>query len=180
MKGYITNLYNLPHAYTVRTGHTYAHEGYTMVEPLTIIVATGGGFDPLHLGHLHLLQEAKRLGDHLQVWLCTDEWLIRKKGYYLLPYDHRKAVLESLSFVDEVVIQIDDGTQTCAKSIKTYRPDVLAKGGPYYLGVLPQEEKDALKKAKCSIIFGVGGHLKEASSSDFFQQALAMLQKQDP
>ena len=148
-----------------------------MVEPLVIIVGTGGGFDPIHIGHLNLLKAAKRLGDHLQVWLCTDEWLIRKKGYVLLPYEHRKAVLESLSFVDEVVVQIDDGTQHCAKSIKAYRPDVLAKGGPYYLGVLPQEEKDALDKTGCDVIFGVGGILKTASSSDFFKQALAMVSK---
>ncbi len=151
-----------------------------MVEPLTIVVGTGGGFDPLHIGHLHLLQEAKKLGDHLQVWLTTDEWLIRKKGYYLVPYDHRKAVLESLRFVDEVVVQIDDGTQNCAASIKAYRPDILAKGGPYYLGVLPQEEKDALKIAGCDVVFGVGGNLKQASSSDFFQNALALMWKRQP
>lgn len=151
-----------------------------MVEPLTIIVATGGGFDPLHIGHLHLLQQARKLGDHLQVWLCTDDWLLRKKGYYLLPYEHRKAVLESLRFVDEVVIQIDDGTQHCAKSIKAYQPDVLAKGGPYYLDVLPQEEKDALKQTGTDIIFGVGGNLKTASSSDFFKEAVEMLRKREP
>ena len=151
-----------------------------MVEPLTIVVGTGGGFDPLHIGHLHLLQEAKKLGDHLQVWLASDEWLIRKKGYYLVPYDHRKAVLESLRFVDEVVVQIDDGTQNCAASIKAYRPDVLAKGGPYYLGVMPQEEKDALNEAGCDVVFGIGGNLKQASSSDFFQQALAMMWKRKP
>jgi len=145
-----------------------------------MIVLCSGGFDPLHIGHLHLLQEAKKLGDHLQVWLCTDEWLIRKKGYYLLPFNHRKAVLESLRFVDEVVIQIDDGTQHCAQSIKTYRPDVLAKGGPYYLGIMPQEEKDALKIAGCDAVFGIGGNIKTASSTDFFQQALAMIGKQAP
>ncbi len=151
-----------------------------MVEPLVIIVGTGGGFDPLHIGHLKLLKAAKRLGDHLQVWLTTDEWLIRKKGYFLLPYEHRKAVLEALSFVDEVVIQVDDGTQHCAASIKAYRPDVLAKGGPYYLGVIPQEEKDALKNTGTDIIFGVGGNIKDASSSDFFQQALAMVRSHEP
>ena len=164
----------------MRICDTYAHEGYTMVEPLKIIIATGGGFDPLHIGHLHLLQQARKLGDHLQVWLCTDKWLIRKKGYYLLPFNHRKAVLESLRFVDEVVVQIDDGTQHCAQSIKTYRPDVLAKGGPYYLGIMPQEEKDALKITGCDAVFGIGGNIKTASSTDFFQQALAMIGKQAP
>ena len=151
-----------------------------MVEPLVIVVATGGGFDPIHKGHLNLLKEAKTLGDHLQVWLCTDEWLIRKKGYVLLPYEHRKAVLEALSVVDEVVVQIDDGTQTCAASIKAYKPDVLAKGGPYHLASIPQEEKDALEAIECDIVFGIGGHLKEASSSDFFQTAIQKVWEREP
>ncbi len=152
-----------------------------MVKPrLVIVVATGGGFDPIHIGHLNHLEEAKTLGDHLQVWLCTDEWLIRKKKYCFLPYEHRKAVLEALPFVDEVVVQIDDGTQHCAKSIKTYRPDILAKGGPYYLGMIPQEEKDACKEEGCDIMFGVGGHLKEGSSTDFFKNAVKILWERKP
>ena len=144
-----------------------------MVKPrLVIVVATGGGFDPIHKGHLKLLEEAKTLGDHLQVWLCTDEWLTRKKGYYILPYEHRKAVLEALPFVDEVVVQIDDGTQTCAAAIRAYQPDILAKGGTYHLGMIPQEEKDACNEVGCDIMLGVGGHLKEGSSTEFFKNAI--------
>ncbi|MBA7626009.1 Bifunctional protein HldE [subsurface metagenome] len=152
-----------------------------MVKPrLVIVVATGGGFDPIHIGHLNLLEEAKTLGDHLQVWLCTDEWLIRKKGYYILPYEHRKAVLEALPFVDEVVVQIDDGTQSCAAAIRIYKPDILAKGGTYHLGMIPQEEKDACKEVGCDIMFGVGGHLKEGSSTDFFKKAIEKLWESKP
>ncbi len=152
-----------------------------MVKPgLVIVVATGGGFDPILIGHLNLLEEAKHLGDHLQVWLCTNEWLIRKKGYYFLPYEHRQAVIKALPFVDEVVVQIDDGTQSCAAAIRAYQPDILAKGGPYYLGMIPHEEKDACKEVGCGIMFGVGGILKEGSSTDFFKNAIKKLWEREP
>ena len=141
------------------------------------VVATGGGFDGIHIGHLKLLEEAKELGDHLQVWLCTDEWLIRKKGYRLFPYKHRKAVLEALSYVDEVVEQIDDGTQSCTASILAYRPNILAKGGSYNIANLPKEEIDACVKTSTHVIYGVGGYIKEGSSSNFFMDAIKQLKE---
>lgn len=139
------------------------------------VVATGGGFDPLHIGHLRLLKEASKLGDRLQVWLTSDEWLIRKKGYYLLPYEHRKAVLEALPFVDEVVEQIDDGTASCAASIRHYKPDILAKGGPYNVDNLPADEVKACNENGVKIVYGVGGNDKNGSSSDFFREAILRL-----
>ena len=38
-----------------------------------------GGFDPLHGGHINLLESAKKLGDVLVVGLNSDDWLFRKK-----------------------------------------------------------------------------------------------------
>ena len=42
-----------------------------------VVVATGGGFDPLHEGHIRLLKEAKQLGDILVVLLNSDMQLIK-------------------------------------------------------------------------------------------------------
>ena len=39
-----------------------------------------GGFDPVHLGHLRMLQEAKKLSDKVIVLLNNDAWLVKKKG----------------------------------------------------------------------------------------------------
>ena len=54
------------------------------------VILVSGGFDPLHKGHLDLLKEAKKMGDHLSVGLNSDEWLTRKKGSpFMSSFDRR-------------------------------------------------------------------------------------------
>ena len=96
------------------------------------VVAASGGFDPLHVGHVRLLQEAKRLGDELVVILNNDNWLMQKKGYIFMPEDQRKEILESLSVVDRVVItshpkNAEDMSVTA--ELRKIRPHIFANGG---------------------------------------------------
>ena len=44
------------------------------------IVLVTGGFDPLHSGHILLLNSAKTYGEYLVVGVNSDAWLERKKG----------------------------------------------------------------------------------------------------
>ena len=67
------------------------------------VILVSGGFDPLHKGHLDLLKEAKRMGDHLSVGLNSDEWLIRKKGSAFMSGFDRMDMLMELECVDHVV-----------------------------------------------------------------------------
>ena len=63
-----------------------------------------GTFDLLHYGHINLLRRAKALGDYLVVVLSTDEFNWREKGkrcYFT--YEQRKALLESIRYVDLVI-----------------------------------------------------------------------------
>lgn len=67
-------------------------------------IITYGTFDLLHYGHINLLKRAKELGDHLTVALSTDEFNLNKKNkkcYFT--YEERKAILESIKYVDEVI-----------------------------------------------------------------------------
>lgn len=67
-------------------------------------VITYGTFDLLHYGHIRLLQRARALGDHLIVALSTDEFNAVEKGkksYFT--YEQRKAMLEAIRYVDEVI-----------------------------------------------------------------------------
>ena len=46
-------------------------------------IVVSGGFDPVHIGHLRMFQKAKNLGDHLNVILNSDEFLLEKKDINL-------------------------------------------------------------------------------------------------
>ena len=94
------------------------------------IVFTNGCFDILHAGHIHLLREAKNLGDRLLIGLNSDQSVQNLKGPDR-PFnteDARASVLESLSMVDEVTIFQED---TPHELVKEIIPHVLVKGGDY-------------------------------------------------
>ena len=94
------------------------------------IVFTNGCFDILHAGHVHLLTEAKSLGDRLLIGLNSDQSIQNLKGLDrpLNPVEARASVLESLSIVDGVTIFQED---TPYNLIKKIIPHVLVKGGDY-------------------------------------------------
>jgi D-beta-D-heptose 7-phosphate kinase/D-beta-D-heptose 1-phosphate adenosyltransferase len=72
----------------------------------TKIIWTNGCFDVLHRGHIELLKYAKSLGDWLVVGIDTDERVKSSKGESR-PFNNiedRVAILESIKYVDEVVV----------------------------------------------------------------------------
>ena len=93
-------------------------------------VFTNGCFDILHDGHLDLLKYAKSQGDILIVGLNTDSSVKRLKGSSrpIHNQDFRKKLLESISFVDKVILFDSDNPLGL---ICTIKPDVLVKGGDY-------------------------------------------------
>lgn len=91
------------------------------------IVFTNGVFDILHPGHIEVLKFAKSLGDKLIVGINSDRAikLLKGEGRPINNELVRKTLLESLSFVDEVVIFDDVKTFNIVREIK---PDILVKG----------------------------------------------------
>lgn len=71
-----------------------------------VIVLVGGCFDLLHFGHTSFLKEAKKYGNYLIVALESDENVSKMKGLTrpIHSQNQRKEMLESLSFVDEVLM----------------------------------------------------------------------------
>ncbi|MGC8490539.1 MAG: bifunctional D-glycero-beta-D-manno-heptose-7-phosphate kinase/D-glycero-beta-D-manno-heptose 1-phosphate adenylyltransferase HldE [Syntrophobacteraceae bacterium] len=94
------------------------------------IVFTNGCFDLLHPGHIHLLEEARALGDRLVVGLNSDGSVKRLKGPKrpILAESDRLVLLKALSCVDLVVIFEED---TPLRLIEALRPDILVKGADY-------------------------------------------------
>lgn len=73
-----------------------------------IIGYTTGVFDMFHIGHLNILRRAKEQCDYLIVGVTTDELCMSYKHKApIIPYEERKAIVEAIRYVDEVVPQID-------------------------------------------------------------------------
>ena len=94
------------------------------------VVLTNGCFDILHIGHISLLEQARRKGDRLIVALNSDASVRQIKGP-LRPIvgEHERArILAALSAVDAVIVFNESTPLTLIEAI---RPDVLVKGGDY-------------------------------------------------
>lgn len=131
---------------------------------MTSIVLTSGGFDPLHVGHVRLINAAAELGSRLVVVLNSDLWLHRKKGAAFMPEDERLEIVRSLRAVDFAFVLEGDAPDV-GQAIIRIRPSVFAKGGDRRtLDDLPAEEIDACARVGAKIVFGVGGGKVQSSS----------------
>jgi D-beta-D-heptose 7-phosphate kinase/D-beta-D-heptose 1-phosphate adenosyltransferase len=94
------------------------------------IVFTNGCFDLLHVGHITLLESARREGDRLVVAINSDASVRGLKGPSrpVVGERDRARILAALAVVDAVVIFEDP---TPLQLIETLRPDVIVKGGDY-------------------------------------------------
>jgi D-beta-D-heptose 7-phosphate kinase/D-beta-D-heptose 1-phosphate adenosyltransferase len=114
-------------------GVAVSHNGTYSVKEKDIkekVVFTNGCFDVLHLGHLKLLKFAKQQGDKLVVAINSDASVKKLKGETRPKFNQedRKAMLESLAIVDEVIVFEEDTPYDLIKSVK---PDIIVKGGDY-------------------------------------------------
>ena len=94
-------------------------------------VWTNGCFDVLHRGHIEMLAYAKSLGDRLCVGIDSDTKVSNDKGIYR-PYNNqidRKFMLESIRYVDEVVIF--NTPQELEECVKKISPEYLVVGSDW-------------------------------------------------
>ena len=94
------------------------------------VIFTNGCLDILHRMHIELLKFCKSRGDYVIVGLNSDASVKALKGDKrpINKQDDRKYVLESLKFVDEVIIFEEE---TPFNLVKELRPDEIVKGGDY-------------------------------------------------
>ena len=139
-------------------------------ETMGVVVATSGGFDPIHPGHVTCIVESKAYGDTLVVIVNGDDFLVNKKGKAFQDIDTRAAIVSAIRGVDYVVKFEVLGDPTVAPALRAVRPNIFTKGGDRVAGQsLPEAEESACREHDITIIDGVGRD-KQWSSSDFLAE----------
>ncbi len=133
-----------------------------------VIVAVSGGFDPIHVGHVRLFQDAKALGDELVVIINNDNWIRLKKAAPFLSEAERKEIIEALGCVDRVVLtKHPPGTTdiSVCDALREIRPNIFANGGDRKPDWVPVPEVDVCRELGIQMVYNVGRGGKMDSSS---------------
>lgn len=135
------------------------------------VVMVSGGFDPIHIGHVRLFQQAKDLGDKLIVVINNDNWLRKKKGKAFMPEKERKEIIEALECVDQVIISFhkkDTKDISVCKEIIKIKPHIFANGGDRFADNIP--EFKLCNNLGIKMVFNVGKGGKIRSSSELLKK----------
>ena len=125
------------------------------------LIAVSGGFDPVHIGHIRMINDASRYGDVLVI-INSDEWLINKKGYAFMPWLERAEIMGNIKGVT-IVTGVDDSDGTVCEALRRHKPDAFANGGDRKTNNTP--EMDVCEELGIQMLWAVGGNDKPQSSS---------------
>ncbi|MFA6515121.1 MAG: adenylyltransferase/cytidyltransferase family protein [Candidatus Paceibacterota bacterium] len=154
------------------------------VKSKKVVVMVSGGFDPIHIGHVRLFNEAKKLGDKLVVVINNDNWKRQKRKHVFMPDHERKEIIEALSAVDKVFIsehgENPEGPRemSVSRELLKIKPHIFANGGD-------RNEEDAknpnsslyydietCKNLGIEMVFNVGHGGKVQSSSWLVEKSI--------
>lgn len=133
------------------------------------IVITSGYFNPIHIGHINLIREAKNLGDFLVVVVNNDEQVKIKGSVPFMSEGERIEIVKALRYADDVFLSIDKD-KTVAESLMAIAKKYpgaeffFAKGGDRNAGNIPEGETKACQEFNIKVINGVGGGKVQSSS----------------
>jgi len=86
-----------------------------------------GVFDLLHAGHLHYLQQAKSLGNHLTVVVAHDDTVRLRKHEPVTNHDLRRRMVDGLKPVDDAIIG-NPPDVSIFEILPQVNPDIIALG----------------------------------------------------
>ena len=136
-----------------------------------VIVAVSGGFDPIHVGHVRMFQEAKKMGDKLVVILNNDNWLKKKKGFVFMPQQERAEIIKNIKWVDDVVFaghKPNTNDMSVCAELRKLKLNIFANGGDRKLDNIP--EVPVCEEIGCKMVFNVGRGGKIQSSSRLLEK----------
>ena len=130
------------------------------------VLITSGYFNPIHIGHINYLKEAKNLGDLLVVIVNNDEQVKIKGSSPFMDEKERVEILKAIKYVDEVFLSIDKDksvTESLKFIAKNYKGELFfANGGDRHAGNIPEVE--ICKEYNIKMVDGVGGGKVQSSS----------------
>lgn len=131
-------------------------------------VMISGGFDPIHLGHLELIKEARALAGTGRVFAIVDsDVYVSSKHKLMFPQEERVALVASLSEVDTTLFgETADGN--CTSILMRYPPEI------YLVGPDHSDHKQLLEYSYCEaahieIMTATRPRAKNWHSSDYAQ-----------
>lgn len=138
------------------------------------VMIVSGYFNPLHVGHLDMLEHARRECDWLVVIVNNDKQQRLKKGKVITSEQDRLRIVLALELVDDALIAIDEDTtvrETLEQLAHQYQSRnaelVFANGGdrsnPDDANVVAEAE--VCKNHGIKVQLGVGGTEKADSST---------------
>ena len=161
-------------------------------------VAISGYFDPIHVGHLEYIIEAKKLGDKLIVIVNNNHQCVLKKGKPFMDENDRVTIVSSIKDVDEVFLSIDKDKKLIvtirkadlAKETADQRPEVFSKDNALDSKIIELDLKN--RKIKLSVKaaqideeksliakFGEGATKSGATLKGIFEKAIGKKGKKE-
>lgn len=128
-----------------------------------ISVAVSGYFNPLHVGHLEMMEKAKKLGDRLVVIVNNDYQVKLKGSVPFLSQTDRMKIVSAIKWVDKVFLSIDEDPSVC-RSLAKVKPDIFAQGGDRSAGNIPAAETDVCHRFKIKRVDGLGKKIRSSST----------------
>ena len=129
-------------------------------------VAISGYFDPIHVGHLELIEKARALGDYLIVIVNNDHQACLKKSKPFMKQEERIKIVQAIKGVDEVFLSIDQDKSIC-ESLRKLHPDIFGNGGDRHQEEIP--EAVVCRECNIKMVDGLGAKIQ--SSSDLIKSS---------
>ena len=112
---------------------------------------TTGVYDMFHIGHLNILRRAKEQCEILIVGVSTDELTMDYKHKKpVIPFEERKAIVEAIRYVDQVV------PQTSMDKLEAWNKlhfDVIFHGDDWKGTSMYNEIEAKLNEVGCDLVF---------------------------
>lgn len=133
------------------------------------VVIVSGYFNPLHGGHLDMIEAARALGDKLIVIVNNDKQQLLKKGKIILDEKNRLRLMRALKGVDQVMLSIDEDL-TIIKTLEMVAGQhpgdelIFANGGDRD-STQAVPESEVCRQYGIEMVFDAGGTAKAESST---------------